>query len=376
MPESVSVIVPTYNREKLLPSAIESILEQTYPYIEIIVVNDGSSDNTDEVIKPYLGRITYIKRENGGCAAAKNTGLQVASGDYITHLDDDDLMLPQRIERLVDKFSENPRIGLCSTSAYLIDENDRVIKIKQMKPVPAKTRLLDLLLGRVSVQSNMMLKREVQEEVGWYTSTILEDYDMWLRVARRAEIGAIPEPLVKYRQHANQITSPENHTRLLQAGQRITLEFLQRVPLNEIAGRALSTVEAHILLGMIMHRRKLYKFAHKHFQKAMPSYIACFWLGILNLYCRNYKFARQYFIKAYPDNELASSTEDAIKLIERVKKLSVKKAAKDNNDPDVVQLRKDLSELCNRALEYALKIKKGKRENEKTGKRDKNWNLF
>ena len=352
MPASVSVIIPTYNRAKLLPSAIESVFEQTYPHIEIIVVNDGSSDNTDEVIKPYQDRVTYIKRENGGCAVAKNTGVQVASGDYITFIDDDDLMLCQRIEQLVEKFNENPGYGLCATGAYLIDENGDVIHTHYMKPIPTKTRLLYMLLGRVFTTSNMMVKREAQGKVGLYKDTILEDYNMWLRIARHYEIGIIEEPLVKYRKHENQIT--KRHKECLQAGQRITLDFLKEVPLAEILGRKVSPTEAYIILGAIMHRRELNKLAYKYFQQAMPSYLACFWLGIAYLYSRNYQLAHKYFTEALPKKELGYSVEDALELMERVKKLSAEKTAANNNDPDVVQLRQDLSGLYNRVLEYTI----------------------
>jgi len=352
MSASVSVIIPTYNRAKLLPSSIESVLEQTYPHIEIIVVNDGSSDNTDEVIKPYLDRVIYIKRENGGCAVAKNTGVQAVSGDYITIIDDDDSMLPQRIERLVEKFNENPRYGLCATSSYLIDENGNVIHIHYMEPIPAENRLLYMLLGKVFTTSNMMVKREAQEKVGLYKDTVLEDYEMWLRIAKHYEIGIIEEPLVRYRKHENQIT--KRHKECLQAGQRITLDFLKETPLEEIVGRKVAPTEAYIILGIIMHRRNLNKLAYKYLQKAMPSHLACFWLGIIYLYNRNYQLARQYFTKVHHAEELDYPIEDALELIERVKRLSAEKTAENNTDPDVVQLRKDLSGLYNRVLDYTI----------------------
>ena len=97
----VSVIMPTYNRASLLPKAIDSVFSQNYPDIELIVVNDGSTDNTEEALEPYRDKITYIKKANGGCGDAKNAGLKAANGKYITHLDDDDLMMPERIDCLV-----------------------------------------------------------------------------------------------------------------------------------------------------------------------------------------------------------------------------------------------------------------------------------
>jgi len=95
MEDKVSVIIPTYNRPRWLPETIESVLNQTYPYMEIIVVNDGSTDNTEGVLEPYMDRIEYIYKENGGPGSAANAGIMAATSEYIARLDDDDLFLPE-----------------------------------------------------------------------------------------------------------------------------------------------------------------------------------------------------------------------------------------------------------------------------------------
>ncbi|MCZ6674209.1 MAG: glycosyltransferase family 2 protein, partial [Verrucomicrobia bacterium] len=125
----VSIIILTYNRAKLLIEALESVLAQTYRNIEIIVVNDASPDNTEEVLLPYMKHIRYIKNEkNLGCAGSKNVGLEAARGELITNLDDDDCIKPEKIARQVEMFQERPQMGVCATGTIHIDKDGQHIR--------------------------------------------------------------------------------------------------------------------------------------------------------------------------------------------------------------------------------------------------------
>jgi hypothetical protein len=344
----VSVIMPTYNRAHLLPKAIDSVFSQTYPEIELIVVNDGSTDNTEEALEPYRDKITYIKKENGGCGDAKNAGLKVANGKYITHLDDDDLMMPERIERLVDFFTENPDIGLCATSAYLIDVNDLVIGIKSLRNVPQKTRLLHLLMGHVAVQSNMMVPIEVFQQVGEYSTVHCEDYDMWLRIARRYEIGAIEDPLVKYRKHSNQITAFINHVPVMASLKQINLSFLQTVPMEEIIPSLQFPAVGHALIGTLLSRHKLFDFAYDEICRAPKDGTAQLWLAMLFLYRRDFDKARTSFGQVPQSHPCHEEIPRAFSLIDKTEQICAQYTAKDNNSEEVIQLRRELQlfNLC------------------------------
>ena len=113
----VSVIIPCYNQGKYLAEAIESALNQTYPHVEVIVVNDGSTDNTAEVAARYAGRITYVEQENGGPSAARNAAIGVATGSLIAHLDSDDRWSPQKLERQVPMFADPQKTAFHSGSS-------------------------------------------------------------------------------------------------------------------------------------------------------------------------------------------------------------------------------------------------------------------
>src|SRR4030042_587586 len=118
----VSVIITTYNRVHFVCEAIDSVLNQTFKDFEIIVVDDGSTDNTKEALKRYSKNIFYIYQSNKGRSQARNTGLKVAKGDYIAFLDDDDIWVPHKLEKQVAFMDSNPNIGLVHTITEVIDE--------------------------------------------------------------------------------------------------------------------------------------------------------------------------------------------------------------------------------------------------------------
>lgn len=344
----VSVIMPTYNRANLLPKAIDSVLSQTYPEIELVIVNDGSTDNTEEALEPYRDKIIYIKKTNGGCGDAKNAGLKAANGKYITHLDDDDLMMPERIERLVQFFAEHPDVGLCATSAYLIDVNDQVIGLKRLKKVPQKTRLLHLLMGHVAVQSNMMTPKEVFQRVGEYSTVHCEDYDMWLRIARRYGIGVIEDPLVKYRKHSNQITAFINHGPVMASLQRINLSFIQTVPMGEIIPCLQFPDIGHALIGALLSRHKLFDAAYDSIRRAPKDGTAQLWLAMLFMYRQNFDKAKTYFRQVPQNHPCHEDIPPAFSLIDKTEQICAQYTAKDNNSEAVIQLRRELQlfNLC------------------------------
>ena len=155
VPGLVSVIIPTYNRPSYLQQAVESVLHQTYPNIEIIVVDDGSDSEgaaTKRVLLPYLTlpNLTYIYQHRRGVARAVNRGLTLSQGEYIQRLDDDDRLLPEKIAHSVDLFQAHPEVGLVATGYYHIDAAGKRINTLPPRPCPEPVRLLNMLMGCIS----------------------------------------------------------------------------------------------------------------------------------------------------------------------------------------------------------------------------------
>jgi glycosyltransferase involved in cell wall biosynthesis len=215
----VSIIIPTYNSEKYIREALESALNQTYRNIEIIVVDDGSTDNTKEVLKHYLDRIQYIYKKNAGPASARNVGIKHAKGEYIAFLDSDDMWLPEKIELQLGVFVKDQRIGLVSCNDYEIDEKGQILGESKHIHYPSQKALFNALLVQnvVSGGSNAIIKKECFDKVGLFDEHLhgTEDWDMWLRIAQRYDVIFVERPLVTSRVRNNSISSHSNAAKML-----------------------------------------------------------------------------------------------------------------------------------------------------------------
>jgi len=204
----ITVIIPAYNQSHYLAGAIESVLAQDYEDWECIVVNDGSTDSTAEVVKTYQDqRIHYIHQQNAGLSAARNTGIRNARGKYLSFLDSDDLFAKNKLSLLMNVFYNNPEIALVSGNTELIDQNGIAIERKFDPVLPADNS--QLLLGNPLHVGSVLLKRSWQEKVGFFDTRLrsYEDWDYWLRLAlHNAKFVCIPEVVSFYRFHTEQMT--------------------------------------------------------------------------------------------------------------------------------------------------------------------------
>ena len=217
MPEknpTVSVIIPTYNRAHLVGRAIQSVLNQTYQDFEVIVVDDGSTDNTEEIIKEFQKkdeRIKYIKHEkNKGGSAARNTGIKAARGAYIAFLDSDDEWLPEKLKKQM-KFFKNasPEIGVVYTGFIYKDELGGGTS-KQHIPKKRGWIFEDILAGNcVGTTSTVIVKRKCFEKAGLFDENLpsCQDWDMWIRLAKECQFDFIEDVLVKYYTHKTRIST-------------------------------------------------------------------------------------------------------------------------------------------------------------------------
>ncbi len=210
---SVSVIIPTYQLAHLVGQTIDSVLAQTHTDYEIIVVNDGSTDNTKEVLASYGDRITVIHQENQGVAAARNTGIMAARGKYIALLDHDDLWLPNKLEKQVAYLESHPNIGLVYSDTLYFNENGLLPGTHAERyPVPPILQSWTLFVRNViPTCSVVVVRRECLDDVGLFDETMppCDDYDLWLRVIEKWHIHFLDEALVHYRRSAEQQSKNE-----------------------------------------------------------------------------------------------------------------------------------------------------------------------
>lgn len=207
-PPPVSVIIPTHNRAAFVTEAIDSVLSQQYAPVELIVVDDGSTDHTAETLAAYENRIQVIRQANKGVSAARNRGIQAATGDYIAFLDSDDLWLPEKLVRQTAFFSANPDALICQTEEIWIRNGKRVNPRKKHKK-PSGFIFRDSLALCLVSPSAVMLKRHLIDEIGGFDESLpaCEDYDLWLRISHRFPIHLIDEALiVKRGGHADQLS--------------------------------------------------------------------------------------------------------------------------------------------------------------------------
>jgi glycosyltransferase involved in cell wall biosynthesis len=196
MENFVSVIIPTYNREQCLKKAIDSVLSQTYPYFELIVVDDGSEDNTAKLVDRISSDITYLRQENKGPAAARNRGIDTARYDLVAFLDSDDWFAENKLDVQVKSMRENPEY-LISHTQEIWYRNGRVLnqKIKHRKS-SGNIFSQSLELCAVSM-STVIMHRQIFERYGLFDEDYpcCEDYDFWLRVSAEQDFLLIDQPL-------------------------------------------------------------------------------------------------------------------------------------------------------------------------------------
>lgn len=204
----ISVVVPVYNGQEFIKTTIQSVIMQSYPHWEMLIIDDGSTDGTKEVVKGYLedSRIKYFYQKNRERAAARNQGIHFSSGQYIAFLDADDAWLPDKLEVQVDYLKHHPEVRLCFTNYFLIDTGGILTGAPRIS-FTSNNQFDYLLKGNFIANSTVMIPRDVLDKVGLFDETLpafgSEDWDMWLRIVRFYSVHFIDKPLALYRIHEN-----------------------------------------------------------------------------------------------------------------------------------------------------------------------------
>jgi len=280
MNNGVSVIIPVYNGEPFVARAIMSVLNQTYPIAEIIVVNDGSTDRTLHVLQLFGKRINVISTPNRGVSSARNTGIEASTGNLIAFLDADDVWHDDKIERQVACLEQDPAAGLCCCD-YLIDDGKAIkpashfealqdkhgIPIEDWKQDPLRLLIKGNFVGTTSA---VLIKRDVLDLVGLFKSRYkqAEDYDLWLRCARVAKLAIQPAKLMRKIAHESNLTN----------NQLEMYEYHEMVLENYAMGRAFRRIpdiqkESRLELADIRYQIANIHFERGHYADSVQYFI-------------------------------------------------------------------------------------------------------
>lgn len=210
----ISVIIPAYNQARYLPMAIQSVLAQTYRDFEIIVVDDGSTDDTSVVAKGFGTIVRYVRQENRGLAGARNTGIRLARGQFLAPLDSDDEWVPTALERLVELATLNPGAAVYHGGWRYIDEQGRELpQAPHLMVVPPDQAYRTMVRGNYLAVGTVLMRREIVVEAGAFDESLrrVEDWNLWLRLLQggHAILGS-SDCVLRYRLHDGSLsTDPE-----------------------------------------------------------------------------------------------------------------------------------------------------------------------
>lgn len=199
----ISVIIPTHNRCELIGRAIDSVLKQTYDNFEIIIVSDGSTDDTSNKVKSYTKNHSNIKFieyfPSKGGNYARNLGAKVSKGEYVAYLDDDDEWMPDKLQRQIEIMNSDTNISLVYTGCRIcyVHENVEYLNKPTKHGDLSQVILFDNCIGSTST---VLIKKSIFEKVGYFDEQLvaLQDYDLWIRISQLSHIGVVPEPMIKY----------------------------------------------------------------------------------------------------------------------------------------------------------------------------------
>ena len=293
----VSVIIPAYNGDRYIAEAIDGIVAQTYTDYEIIAVDDGSTDNTEAVIKKHPQQIEYYRQVNQGVAASRNLGLSKAKGEYIAFLDQDDVFLPDKLASQVEILDRNPAIGMVNSGWQIVDRNGRVrAAVKPWLQIP-QLNLADIIIWKPVFLGAMLFRRSWLERTEGFDPNLEQTPDVDL-VMRIAAIGCsaawVKQTTVKYRQH--EANASKNALLQAQELDQILEQFFARSDLSpeikqlESDSRYQSLIWSAWRLQQMGHLQQMTHYLEKsgRYSQKYPTEIILNWITSFKSYCAEY----------------------------------------------------------------------------------------
>lgn len=270
----VSVIIPTYNPKEHLIETLLSVLNQTYSSLEIVIVDDGSSIDTAAFIKPYISShaVRYIGRENGGTAAARNTGINNSTGEYIAFLDHDDIWLPDKIALQVEALDRNPSCGLTYCNFQILDEQTGSLIDPRRQGEGGCMFEKFLYRNFITTASQIMVRRSCFDQLGLFDESlpIVDDYDFYLRLSRCYDINYDSRVLTHWRSH--QFNTSKNYEKTQLGRIKVKEAALNRWVLSNNQKRTLfgGLRSDYYELAYYYLTSEKYSEARNYFKKAVP----------------------------------------------------------------------------------------------------------
>jgi glycosyltransferase involved in cell wall biosynthesis len=237
---TVSVIIPTYNRARYVVEAVESVFAQTFKDYEVIVVDDGSTDNTKQVLEPYRGRIRYVRQENRGLAAARNRGVREARGELVAFLDSDDCWEPRMLEGILKTFEKHPDVGAVFVAEREMDKDGQPRERVHTKRSPGLFFTPESMVSKdtgVGCGRPPVVRKKWLDALGGFDESMRSavDCEMWIRYSFHVPMILHPEPLVRRRVHEGHLSgdrgvNAEHWLRILEKLKREHPEFAREHP--------------------------------------------------------------------------------------------------------------------------------------------------
>lgn len=280
----VTIVIPVYNGSNFMKVAIDSAIAQTYDNKEILVINDGSTDNgeTEKIALSYGNKIRYIKKENGGVATALNLAIKEMKGDYLSWLSHDDIYKPYKIEKQIETIKKlEDKTTILFSNVELIDEKGEIFCTTNYSNLMTHEELCQgiypVIKGTVNGCS-MLISKECFDKVGLFNENLKtsNDYEMWLRLFKEFKSYLIEEPLIQYRIHKNQDTTKSPYT--LKEANKLWVDIINNLTVKEIEGWSFEPFNVYMDLYFQMYYSKYneaypvaYKKAKEIYDKSTPK---------------------------------------------------------------------------------------------------------
>lgn len=291
----VSVVIPTHNREDLLPRAINSVLAQTVKDFEVIVVSDGSTDDTEKVVKGIQNRDNRVRFEHyslgKGGNYARNEGIRLSQGEFVAFLDDDDEWMPSKLEKQLVLMEENPKMVLCYTGVHVIyvNENIEYSFLPKQEGDLSRVILLDNCIGSTSTP---MVRKSVFEKSGVFDNELgaLQDFDLWIRITQYGEVGVVKEELINYYNYRGTKQVSAVTAKYENAFAYINNKYKDLFTQMTESEKTTKLVNEYILLGNKAMRNNERKKARGYYKKVLKSKFSLKNLVFYVLGFTNYEF--------------------------------------------------------------------------------------
>jgi glycosyltransferase involved in cell wall biosynthesis len=289
----VSVVIPAYNSRQWVKRAVDSVLRQTYPNVEAIVVDDGSTDGTFEYVKAHIPEVTLLQQPNQGVAAARNLGVKHSKGEFIAFLDADDIWAREKLRIQMTVFAKHPHCGLCATDAVAFYSTETAPELDTLfrepnEGVPTGLDIQSLFRENTINTSSAVVRRDVFFQAGQFDENLrrTQDYDLWLRICDTWKVYYLNIPLIGYQKTPGSLSADTlgRGTTMLQVFEKWLDKYPQFVK-PRIAKYSLSVTRKLLRLGRVEEARNMY--IKYYIDKARPGLMGEFKFFVLKLMLYN-----------------------------------------------------------------------------------------